>query len=165
MCLLIKNCTALCHLCGVAFLLSILWFAALDTVIVKVFSVIFQDNESGFFKITGNSPIFLSASVLNPELNWEFWCTELSNEPGSGLVKLSLYMVLRKERKSKVRLFYAQVSIFGRLQQGTGIKWSDCGCVDGGYVRIKWEGVNFCPFGGIQEWILVMIGWLTVFSG
>lgn len=92
----------------VVFLFSILCFAALATVKVKVFSVTFQDNESGFFRISGNAPVFFSAPlVLNLKLHWEFWGTEVSNEPGSGLVKLSLFVDLRKERKSKVRLFYA----------------------------------------------------------
>jgi hypothetical protein len=50
---------------------------------------------------------FSAPLVLNLKLNWEFWGTEVRNEPGSGLVKLSLFVDLRKERKSKVKLFYA----------------------------------------------------------
>jgi len=62
----------------------------------------------GFLGLVEMHLFFLSAPlVLNLKLNWEFWGTEVSNEPGSGLVKLSLFVDLRKERKSKVKLFYA----------------------------------------------------------
>lgn len=62
----------------------------------------------GFLGLVEMHLFFSSAPlVLNLKLNWEFWGTEESNEPGSGLVKLSLFVDLRKERKSKVRLFYA----------------------------------------------------------
>lgn len=75
---------------------------------LKFFLLHFKIMKVGFFRISGNAPVFFSAPlVLNLKLHWEFWGTEVSNEPGSGLVKLSLFVDLRKERKSKVRLFYA----------------------------------------------------------
>lgn len=75
---------------------------------LKFFLLHFKIMKVGFLGLVEMHLFFLSAPlVLNLKLNWEFWGTEVSNEPGSGLVKLSLFVDLRKERKSKVKLFYA----------------------------------------------------------
>lgn len=75
---------------------------------LKFFLLHFKIMKVGFLGLVEMHLFFFSAPlVLNLKLNWEFWGTEVSNEPGSGLVKLSLFVDLRKERKSKVKLFYA----------------------------------------------------------
>lgn len=74
---------------------------------LKFFLLHFKIMKVGFLGLVEMHLFFFSAPlVLNLKLNWEFWGTEVGNEPGSGLVKLSLFVDLRKERKSKVKLFY-----------------------------------------------------------